>query len=306
MTAKSKGKRVSVFNVFFHLKKRDKCLRASIPIHVHERLRAFVGAACLLLTGCSDSTPPPSKERMERLATEVHVQIGGRTLSLPLVALPHYAFRGVSFSLDRDKDKQNKVSEVDRLLAHTSNNPLTLNQISVEVRHYGSTGEDLRYREMCPLFSREWERSVCSTEWSALSLALHSPFSIIDLSKLDTSAEDWRECTKGIRASADRLPKANGDIVVLCQIDQSHVDRPIRRLAVMRIDGALGTSWTVLDYKNGLESIEEATKREGRAMRYFINYALGPHEDFSKLHALTCKMRRPGSFKNASFDDCRR
>jgi len=64
--------------------------------------------------------------------------------------------------------------------------------------------------------------------------------------------------------------------------------------AVLRIDGNLGAVWTVWRGGRNGESAEAMAEREGRAIKLFVETALGEHEDYLKLQQGMADLLPPG------------
>lgn len=267
----------------------------------------LIAGLCSLLAGCGNSDPPPPKtETLKRLATEVYMRIAEQPLRLPFAALQDYAYKNVSFSLDRARDLNPAHDTARALLASNSTNPLALDKIRVEVFDYGSINEQMAYKAMCPLFAREWERSVCKDYQPAVLLGLPSKsFLIVNLSQaLSNQDSGGINCVEGTNITADLLPKQNGDIAIVCRQNNIHQSGPGQYQGAIRIHGDLGVLWSISDNHFGRESLDSKVRREGKALETFLEHALGTQEDFARLHADMCQLRRPGAYENAAHDDC--
>lgn len=241
------------------------------------------------------------------LSTNVHISVAQHTLVLPFIALEDYAYRKQSFSLSQKGDRENALSALNQFLHDSADpkNPLAFDGLSVVVRTYGWNDADMGQRQMCHLLSREWARSVCDNPWAAIQQALPSDrFRLVDLRRLQLGdprgPANCRDDGKPYRP----LPRNPGEAVMVCQAkvyggrdDQYHH-------AVIRIDGDLGALWTVWRYGQNGETAEAMTEREGKAIVAFVQYAIGKNEDFSKLHADMCHLRRPGSNDSPHGPDC--
>ena len=259
---------------------------------------------CALLTACSESKPAPS---VKLLATDVHLAVGGEQLTLPFAALEKYAYRGMSFSLNREGDRERAKKAVDDLIynAKDPDKPLALLDLSVVVRTYGSNDFDSRQREMCPLLTRTWARSVCDNPWSPIQQALPANrFALFDLDRLSKKdADRLFNCVEGSEPLAS-ASKASAEAAIVCRAVVYPMSGNVFHRALMRIHGSLGAIWTVWGHGQHGESAEAMASREGKALVSFVKNALGSEENFKELHADMCRLRRPGSVDSPKGTDC--
>lgn len=278
---------------------------------------ALAGVLCILLftlTACGQQDESPKdKSRagvdVELLATDIHVSIAQHSLVLPFAALEEHAYQRLSFSLDRKGDRE-RAAQARRQFLHDSadpGHPLPLDSLSVVVNTYGWNDDGMHQRRVCPLLAREWARSVCDNPWAAAQQALPANrFRLVDLGHLQAMGPGrLASCREGT-APPRALPSAPGQAVLLCNAmvyggrdDQHHH-------AVVRIDGDLGALWMVWHYGQNGESAEAMAQREGEAIASFVHHALGQHEDFARLRAGMCRLRRPGSADHPHGADCGR
>jgi hypothetical protein len=233
------------------------------------------------------------------LASDVHVAIAQRPLVLPFFALKDFALGRLSYSLDRKGDRKRDRDAVDKLLRDSAdpNHPVAFDSLSIAM--------NTSRVPLCTLLSREWARFVCANPGASIEEALPSNnFSFVDLSRLQV--EDPRSPLQCLDDGKPRqaLPQRPGDAVVVCatrvwggDVDQFHS-------ALVRIDGDLGANWTVWRYGHNGETLEAMTEREGKAIIAFVQYALGPSEDFPALHAALCLLRRPRAPDDLRGTDC--
>jgi hypothetical protein len=241
------------------------------------------------------------------LSTEVHVAIAQHTLILPFIALEDYAYRKQSFSLDRKGDNKHAFGALKQFLNDSKDpiKPLELDSLSVVVRTYGWNDSDSSQIKVCPLLTREWARSVCDNPWAAIQQALPGDrFRLVDLRRLQVGDPRGPANCRDDGDPHRPLPRNLGEAVMVCTAkvyggrdDQYHH-------AVIRIDGDLGALWTVWRYGQNGETAEAMTEREGKAIVAFVQYAFGKSEDFPKLHADMCRLRRPGSVDSPKGTDC--
>lgn len=261
--------------------------------------------------------PRPDKARApvetRLLATDIHASIAQRTLVLPLVALPEHVGRGMSFSLDRQGDRQRAADARQQFLRDSTapGQPLPQDSLSVVVDAYGWDHSFPAQPPLCPLLTREWARAVCDNPWAATRQALPANrFRLLDLARLRTTGPgrqaDCREGTPPPRA----LPTEPGQAVLLCNAMVYGGREDEFHYAVLRIDGDLGALWTVWNPADASEqdgeTAEAMAQREGQAIAHFVHYALGPREDSAALQTRMCRLRRPGSADHPHGADCSR
>lgn len=257
--------------------------------------------------------PRPDKARVpvdtRLLATDIHASIAQRTLVLPLVALPEHVGRGMSFSLDRQGDRQRAADARQQFLRDSAapGQPLPQDSLSVVVDAYGWDHSYPAQPPLCSLLTREWARAVCDNPWAATRQALPANrFRLLDLRHLRTTGPgrqaDCREGTPPPRA----LPTEPGQAVLLCNAMVYGGREDEFHYAVLRIDGDLGALWTVWNHGPNGETAEAMAQREGQAIAQFVQHALGPREDFAALQARMCRLRPPGSADHPHGSDCSR
>lgn len=271
------------------------------------RLTILLAGFLVLLTSCGKKQQTTVDVGL--LATDAHVSIAHHSIVVPLVAFNDHAHRNPSFSLGRKDDSDRARDELNQFLRDTADpkNPLVLDSLSVVVQTYGWNDSDMSQRGVCPLLTRDWARSVCDDPWSAVLQALPANrFRLVNLSRLHVADPGGP-----IRCSNDEKPNPvlnlrPGDAVMICSAEVFGGRDDQYHHAVMRIDGDLGASWMV--WRNGKagETAEAMTEREGKAIAAFVRYALGKQEDFPKLHAAMCRLRRPGSPDGPQGADCER
>lgn len=260
------------------------------------------------LSSCGKSENEHSPADVKRLSTDVHVEIAQHTLTLPFIALEDYAYQRQSFSLNRKGEKEHALSSADKLLrdAADPNHPWASDNLSVVVRTYGWNDSDMSQRQMCPLLTREWARSVCDNPWAAIQQALpENRFRLVDLRNLriDDDPRGPAQCINNAKPHRP-LPQNSEESTMGCEKQVFGGDPDEFHNAVVRIDGDLGALWTVWRHGQNGETAEAMTEREGKAIVTFVRYALGSNEDFSALHATMCNLRRPGSTDSPKGADC--
>lgn len=260
-----------------------------------------------VLTSCGNEEHPAPNVKL--LSSDIHVSIGETPLVLPFISLDDYAYRKQSFSLDRKGDSERARNAFEQFLHESKDpqNPLVLDGLAVVVRTYGWTGEDLRSGKMCPMLTREWARSVCDNPWAAIQQALPvNRFRLVDLKRLQIGGPRSPASCRDDGKSHRPIPQRTGEAVIVCAAmvyggrdDKFHH-------AAIRINGDLGALWTVWRYGQNGETAEAMAEREGKAIVAFVKYALGRNEEFQKLHADMCRLRRPGSVDGPKGADCGR
>ena len=267
-------------------------------------LFSIAAGLCALLAACgNDSRPPPP---VKLLATDMHLTIGGERLTLPFAALEDYAYRGVSFSLNRDRDRKRAKEAVEHLIQNATdpNNPLAFRDLAVVVRTYGWNDADMRQEEMCPLLTRAWARSVCDNPWAPIQQALPGDgFTLVDLGGLSKKdADRLFNCVEGSEP-LNSIPQASEQVAIVCRKVVHPMSGRHFHTALVRIHGDLGAIWTVGQGQYG-ESADAMALREGKALVLFVQNALGGTENFSELQAEMCRLRRPGSIDHPRGPDC--
>lgn len=268
-------------------------------------IRSFLlfGLAFALASCGKEEYPAPN---VRLLSTDIHVSVAQHALALPFIALDDYAYRKQSFSLDRKGDSEQARSALEKFLHESadSKKPLALDDLAVVMQTYGWTGDDMRHQQVCPMLTREWARSVCDNPWAAVQQALPGRFRLVDLSRLQVGDPRGPANCRDDGQRHLPLPQEKGQAAMICTAmvfggrdDQYHH-------AVVRIDGNLGALWMVSRYGQHGETAEAMTEREGKAIVSFAQYGLGQSEDFRKLHAVMCQLRRPGSVDSPKGADC--
>lgn len=270
-------------------------------------LFVFLSSLSAVLASCGKEEH--SAPNVGLLSTDIHVSIAQHPLVLPFIALDDYAYRKQSFSLNRKGDSEHALAALNQFLHDSADPkiPLVLDGVSVVVRTYGWNDADMRQRQMCPMLTREWAKSVCDNPWAAIQQALPSGrFRLVDMSRLQVGDPRGHANCRDDDQPHKPLPQKAGEAAIVCTAmvyggrdDQYHH-------AVVRIDGNLGALWTVWRYGQNGETAEAMTQREGKAIVAFVQYSLGKSEDFRKLHPAMCQLRRPGSVDGPKGANCGR
>ena len=259
--------------------------------------------AVLLLTSCDEK-----KKRVDldiaQLTLDTHILIGGERISLPFVALNDYAYRKLSFSLNHERDNEHAQSQVkafSKQVVRWKTAP-TLESISVRLSTYGWSDTASNAKEICPRLSRQWAKAICNNPWAAIQQAVPKTFHLVDLRKLESqsiSMRNARNCSPDFaKYIRDEINEAQA--IIFCRAQVHPMDSPTKfYTAVIRINNHLGALWTIWDGSDhNTEAKTEMLHRTGNAIKAFGDYAIGESEDFDRLQATLCKLRKPGSKEN--------
>ncbi|PQZ24463.1 hypothetical protein CQZ93_26010 [Ochrobactrum vermis] len=204
-------------------------------------------AVMLPLGACTEKVPDIDPVAM---AEDVRIVIGGESFILPQVAIDRTWNGG----------------------------------FQVWIGVYGSTGELLKSREICPLLTRQWSRSICESAFSPLYQSLPDRLAIMRPSALpiygnaflaDTNQSKY-DVVAGIQFS---LEKAN----LACSNATSIGHRFC--FAGIGLDNGLIALWNAEDRSND--------NRMGKMVQSFVKNAIGLTEDFSTLDRDAVKLRKP-------------
>jgi len=264
----------------------------------------FLGAVFALI-GCQRDAP---KQDVMLIASDMHVIIAGKPLTLPLVAMQDYAYRPKSFSLARIADRKKATGRSAAFIRAAGNvrSAPRLDSLTVVVRTYGWDDSDPEAHGICPRLTSQWSKSVCENPWAALQQALpRDPFKIVDLETLKSSdrgrllnCADWSKREIPLPVLKLDMP------TVVCKAEVLGSGETKFFTAAIRINGDVGAIWTVWQGGNSREVPEVIAKREGQAIAAFVRDAIGPEESFGALHALACSLRRPNSADGPEGPDC--
>jgi hypothetical protein len=263
----------------------------------------------LLATLASCGQDGHSKIDVKLLSTDVHVSVAQHPLVLPFIALEDYAYRKQSFSLDRKNDGKQALDALDIFLRDSAdpNKPLELDGLTVVVRTYGWNDADMRQRQVCPLLTREWARSVCDNPWAAIQQALPANrFRLVDLRRLQLGDPQSPDRCRENGEARRPFPQSPGTAVMVCEAMVWGGADGEYYLAAVRIDGDLGALWTVWRHGQNGETAEAMAEREGKAIISFVGHGVGKGEGFPNLLAEACRLRRPGASDGSHGTDCGR
>jgi len=269
--------------------------------------RIAITMGALLLASCSQEQEKPLDYHL--LATDIHVIVGDHSLVLPLVAISQYTLEGTSRRLDWQTDDQREIAERNDFIrrSETPATALTLDQISVGIGAYGWSDTDTQSHELCPRLTRSWSKSLCDNPWTALAQALpaNRRFYLIDLRRLALMTG-----SNGLNCADDVAPKTRHEPFLaprlFCETKVFGSGETKFYTAVVKIDGNLGVQWTVWEGPDRDETASQMAAREGKAIQAFTQDALGPNEDFPRLHDTACSLRRPRSEEGVYGSGCLR
>lgn len=179
---------------------------------------------------------------------------------------------------------------------------MVIDDLSITVTTYGWNDFDMRQRQMCPLLTRKWARSVCDNPWAAIQQALpRNRFRLVDLRHLQIG--DRHDPVNCIDSNKPRreLPKKSGETMMVCEAKVYGGDSGEYHSAVVRIDGDLGALWMVWRDGQNDETAEAMMERErgkrllplcnmGLAKARIIQHFMIPCAASGDRHQLTVRM----------------
>lgn len=239
---------------------------------------------------------------LDFLSSDAHVVVGGRSLVLPVVALPEFSSMGQVFTLNRAKAARSFQERQDAFQKKASD-PLTapeLDGLRVYIGAYGwniSENRDVRefsIPEFCERLSRGWAQSVCDNPWAPLQQALPEEFYLAGRRSLDVFDRYW---TVGKERWSDQLramPQIGAVAETAC--DQENESRPQFCTAAIQVAGDLIAVWTVTDSEH--ETSSQRAKRQGKAIAAFVQHGLGDEEDYQGLRKMACDAVQPDHSKS--------
>ena len=282
-----------------------------LPTEGSKMRRTILWSATLLIcataAACGDILKERRKPDVQRLASDVHVKIGGLPITLPWIALEDYAYTPQSFSLDRGGDRKREFEQRDAFRSATSSSATApaLDSLSIVVRTYGWNDSDMRQRAMCPLLTKKWSRSVCDNPWAAIQQALPvNRFALVDLDTLEPGKRP-ANCTKASAKLVSSI-KISSTASLLCDFDIHSSGDTRFYTAIVQISDNLGAVWAVWESAKSKETAAEQAFREGKAIVALARYGLGTTENFSKLLSTVCQLRRPDAAAGPAGSDCAR
>lgn len=242
------------------------------------------------------------------LSTDVHLSVAQQSLVLPFVALDDYAYRKQSFSLKGKSENKSSQNTLKQFMLETANpkEPLVVETIAVLVRTFGWNDADMSQRRTCPLLTRAWAQSVCDNPWAATQQALPAnQFKLLNLRGLQIGSSPSLANCRTDSAPIRALPQISKKALIVCAAQVFGGKDDEFHTAIIRIEGDLGALWMVWRYGQNGETAEAMAEREGNAIVAFVQHGLGGSENFPKLNAEMCRLRRPGSGDGVSGAGCR-
>lgn len=258
---------------------------------------------CLALcTACSANS---RKIDVDLLSTDAHINVAGHNLVVPFVALPTYISKGHSFSLDRSADLKHARERLRSFRAAAATRPgATLDSVRVSTFQYGNFGELRAASAICPRLTRTWARKACTDSWDPLLQAMPTgSLWLVDLGKPESF--DHHSTVGGERVSEqlESMRQIGDRASIAC--DRKRGYRGVRFCtAAVRVDQSLGAVWFVWEGRDEAETAVEMAEREGKMIIAFVRYGLGETEQYSRLKAVACQLRRPKRSKPTPDDRC--
>lgn len=228
------------------------------------RQRFCAGAAMLLLASCSCSEEIPDIDPVS-MAQDVRVEIGNQSFILPRVALHRPWSNSESGYLETPP----------------------FDGFSVRIGVYGSTGELLKSRGICPLLTRQWSRSICKSPYTPLYRALPREIALLKPEALSV----YRHT--GLAGAS----QTKYDVVSKIRFDRDRADRACSDpdpnghrfcSAGIGLENGLIALWEAGD------NLDDDT-RVGQMVQSFVKNAIGPKEDFEALEREAVILRNPRS-----------
>lgn len=249
--------------------------------------RALLTALAASLCGCGEPVEPRLLVPVDQLAHEVHLEIGGTTLRLPLIALVW--IDGSSWVNAPNGSAPATVYgptpiPTAELIARRSSvsNPIgNVAYAGISVSDY-SARKDTRADAwvpttgLCPLLRQRWASTLCS---ESLIDGVHAfeprSFMLVDEALLLRYRAQLKGSDADVADAIAQLQPIASDPEVHCRT----ADMPC--IAVMRVDGDLLAVWWT-----GIGQTDRATlAKAGRAIRALIEHGMGEREQYDALVA---------------------
>lgn len=258
----------------------------------------------VLLAQCAACAEPVPKVDVKRLASDAQITIAGQQLILPLVALPEGTSISVSFSLDRRSSREAAIQHADQFServrdARTSH----MDRIEVATFMYGSLGELLASRAICPRLQRKWAQAMCDDAHDPLITAMpRNRVWLVDLRKIDLFDN---HVTVGRERMGDQLRSMKISETVNIACDRRLTEQGTRFcVAAVRIKDDLGAVWDVWEGPGEPEPARTMAVRESEAVKAFVTYGVGAVENYDRLRTVACKTQRPDRYQSPGTDRC--
>ena len=280
----------------------DFCMHVFLGKAMHI---GMFGCFCLVLAAC-DQGKPKYLKNYTLLAADIHVSVARHHMVLPFIALGDYR-RKQSFSLNRTSDKSNHADALGKLVSDSSDSekPKSFDRLSLKFDPYGWDDNDMQQGQICSMLTQKWAQAACDNPWSVVLQSLPGRIELVDLERLRLDPPEPRipRCAKN-SLFRRALPASAGEAIMICELEIFGGKPATHYVAVVRIKGELGAAWSVSRGSQSGESAEAMTVRQGEAIVAFVQYGLGPHEDFARLYDILCKLRAAGSRLGVHHLDC--
>jgi len=224
--------------------------------------------------------PPPSKAELEWMARDVYTVIAGQTIRVPLVAIV-----GVESTryICSEKDNTHCAASQEKIL---SEQLVEFKHINISLQDYSSYFDgDLYsydYPELCPLFSQEWARHIC-TERNHPGFFGLQRFSLVERKSLSSFNYIILNGYKRFGSLGELVQKMtfDGEAPSTYCKDDEH-GNPLKLCAAgMQLSDSLLAAWVVL--REGAEIPMIA--RDGKIIRALIKHGMGETENFKELNS---------------------
>lgn len=206
--------------------------------------------ALLPLSACAPSSPDVDPVQ---LAADIQISLGGNQVIVPVVAVA-------------------KRTEEDVLTIPKSQT----DTLEIRIEVYGSAAEMLKSREICPLLTRQWSRSMCMNAYSPINRSLPRSFTLLTEAGLS-----W---LSSVSSEFDVVSPINFDVA-----------RPGRGCTTPR-PSQTQLCWAGYQLSNGLivlwSSSPEDDVKFAEMIQIFVDNALGSTENFDLLERAAVKRRR--------------
>ena len=99
--------------------------------------------ASIAIAACTEQPSPPD---VPYVSSDAYFEIAGHPFVLPVVAIPN---------MSRDSIEGH---------ARNSDKPFRVDRLQLQILRYGTYGEFLASREICPRLTRRWSQDLCRGE----------------------------------------------------------------------------------------------------------------------------------------------
>jgi len=241
----------------------------------------FIFFLFILFAEDEPKKPAPSKAELELMAHDVYAVISGQTIRVPLVAI-----FGVESSryICSEKDNTHCVVSKEKILFEQ---PVEFKHINISLTDYSYYFDgDLysyHYPHLCPLFSQEWARRIC-TERDHLGFFGLRRFSLVEkksLRSLNYVSLNGYEPIGTLGELVQKMTFEGEAPSIYCENDEQ--GNPLKLCAAaMQITDSLLAAWVVS--REGAEIPKIA--RDGQIIRALLKYGMGETENFKELNSV--------------------